>query len=203
MKKIEKDYQERYGNIPNDSDERFIYITNGMRITPKMNDDISYQMDNIKNIKWNNLNFVIYLLPKATPRPRHNGKRNIFYVSGAKDNKDIFKRIISDYGDIGIITTPCKFTCISYMPIPKSMSAKERILAEKGLIRPISKPDWDNLGKTYSDMIQGTLLLDDSLIVEGVSKKFYSFKPRIEIHIEYMEAHDSLYNERKIRKKVE
>ena len=101
-----------------------------------------------------------------------------------------------------MITTPCKFTCRSYLPIPKSMSAIEKILAEMGLIRPITKPDWDNIGKTYSDMIQGMLLLDDSLIIEGVSKKYYSTKPRVEIYIEYMEKYDCLYNERKIRKKV-
>lgn len=203
MKKIEKDYQERYGNIPNDNNERFLYMLNSMRLIPRMKHDIQSQKQNIKKIKWHSLDFIIYLLPKATPRPRHNGRNNIFYVTGAKENKDIFKSIITKYKNVNIITTPCKFTCVSYLPIPKSMSNKERILAELGLIRPISKPDWDNLGKTYSDMIQGTLLFDDSLIIEGISKKFYSSKPRIEIHIEYMEMHDSFYNEKKMRKKVD
>ena len=83
------------------------------------------------------------------------------------------------------------------------MRENEKILAEMGYIRPISKPDWDNVGKTYSDMIQGTLLFDDSLIIEGISRKFYSIKPRIEIKIEYMKKYDSLYNTNKMRKKVE
>ena len=142
MKKIEKDYQERYGNIPNDNNERFLYMLNSMRLTPRMKHDIQSQKQNIKKIKWHSLDFIIYLLPKATPRPRHNGRNNIFYVTGAKENKDIFKSIITKYKNVNIITTPCKFTCVSYLPIPKSMSNKERILAELGLIRPISKPDW-------------------------------------------------------------
>ena len=99
--------------------------------------------------------------------------------------------------------TPCKFKCISYFPIPKSMNDVEKLAAELGFIRPISKPDWDNIGKTYSDAIQGSLLYDDSLIIEGVSKKFYSIKPRIELFIEYMSEHDSMFNFNKMRKKVD
>ena len=77
------------------------------------------------------------------------------------------------------------------------MKKHEKILAEMGLIRPISKPDFDNLAKTYSDMIQGTVMTDDALIVEGISRKYYSCKPRIEIIIEYMDEIDSDYNKKK------
>jgi len=81
------------------------------------------------------------------------------------------------------------------------MKPAEQILAECGFIRPISKPDFDNLVKTYTDMIQDVLLLDDSLIIEGSSSKYYSWKPRIEFTIEYMVEHDSIYNKNKINKK--
>lgn len=198
MKKIEADYLESYGDIPLDQMERLDKLfkkcgNNKQNKNGRLNDLLS--MD------WEEVRFVIYLLPKATPRPRCNRFMNTFYVMGAKDNKDIFKKFIIKQ-DIKMITTPCKFYCDSYLPIPKSMKADEQVLAEMGYIRPISKPDWDNLGKTYSDMIQGTLLFDDSLIIEGSSKKFYSTKPRIEIKIEYMKNYDSIYNEQKMRKKV-
>ena len=49
-------------------------------------------------------------------------------------------------------------------------------------------------------MCQGFLLYDDSLVVEGVSKKFYSVKPRIEITLEYMEDYDCEFNKKKIKK---
>ena len=81
------------------------------------------------------------------------------------------------------------------------MTVYEKIFAELGLIRPIAKPDWDNLGKTYSDMIQGSLLYDDELIVEGISRKFYSMKPRIEISISYMKDIDCKFNKKKIERK--
>ena len=82
------------------------------------------------------------------------------------------------------------------------MSSVDKVLAELGFIRPISKPDWDNLAKAYCDMIQGFLLEDDSLIIEGVSKKFYSVKPRVEITLEWMESHDSKFNENKIVNRI-
>lgn len=202
MKKIEHDYLKEYGDIPKNEIDRFGKLLNETNLNKKSRETIFSNIRKVLDINWSSVDFTIYLLPKATPRPRHNMMRNTFYVVGAKDNKDIFKKFISK-SNVNMITTPCKFTCISYLPIPKSMNNVEKILAEMGLIRPISKPDWDNIGKTYSDMIQDTLLYDDSLIIEGVSKKFYSTKPRIEIHIEYMNEYDSLYNEKKIRKKVQ
>lgn len=199
MKKIESDYRDTYGDIPTDKMKRIDELISNISNHKKTKGSPS--LNELLNMEWEEISFVIYLVPKATPRPRCNRFRNTFYVLGAKDNKDIFRKFISSY-DIPMITTPCKFHCDSYLPIPKSMKANEKVLAEMGYIRPISKPDWDNLGKTYSDMIQGMLLFDDALIVEGTSAKYYSTKPRVEIKIEYMKKHDSLYNMNKMRKKV-
>ena len=79
------------------------------------------------------------------------------------------------------------------------MNNLEKVLAELGFIYPL-RPDFDNLIKTYTDMLKGTLLWDDSIIFEGTSKKYYSVKPRIEIRIEYMEDFDSDFNKKKIVK---
>lgn len=200
MKKIENEYNELYGKISKDNLTRVQNFLSETKFNNKNRSLIFTMINKILNIKFKRVDFTIYLVPKATPRPRHNIKKNTFYVVGAKDNKDIFKYFISNH-NLELITTPCKFYCTSYLPIPKSMNNVEKLLAELGLIRPISKPDWDNVGKTYSDMIQGMLLFDDSLIIEGVSKKFYSLKPRIEISIEYMEEFDSIYNEKKLERR--
>jgi Holliday junction resolvase RusA-like endonuclease len=156
-------------------------------------------MKRINSLKWKTISYTIYLIPKATPRPR-SGKNGIFYVKGASDNKKFFKNYVKDQ-DIPLIVTPTKFYCTSYLPIPKSMNSVEKILAEMGFIYPTSKPDWDNLAKAYCDMIQDLLLYDDSLVVEGSSKKRYSIKPRIEITIKYLEDFDAQFNKNKILKK--
>jgi hypothetical protein len=74
------------------------------------------------------------------------------------------------------------------------MNATEIYLAEKGIIEPMQDPDWDNLGKTYSDMIQGLLILNDNIIVDGHVKKHFSIKPRVHICIKYQDGFDSKYN---------
>ena len=197
MLKMEKEYNELYGHIPKDYEGRLEFILNEMNLN-KSKIPVYEYMKRVRDIKWKEISYTIYLLPKATPRPR-SGRNGVFYVSGANDNKKFFKNYINDQ-NIEIIRTPCKFSCISYFPIPKSMNNIEKVAAEMGVIRPISKPDWDNVAKAYCDMIQGLLLYDDSLIIEGISKKFYSVKPRIEIKISYMEDFDSVYNKKKICK---
>lgn len=197
MLKIEKDYLNEYGEIPNDMCSRIDWLLDNVNLK-RQKKTVTGEIDRILNIKWKHISYTIYLLPKATPRPR-SGKSGIFYVKGAKDNKKIFEDFMKDQ-TFDIITTPAKFDCTSYFPIPSSMNGVEKICAELGLIRPISKPDWDNVAKAYCDMCQGFLLYDDSLIVEGTSRKFYSIKPRIEIRISYMECPDSTYNKNKIKK---
>ena len=196
---IEKEYNKLYGDIPKYNNERIDYLlkdTNLKRNKLKVYDEIQ----RINSIKWKKKSFTLYIIPKATPRPR-SGKNGIFYVKGASDNKKFFKEFIKDK-ELEIINTPCKIECISYLPISKSMNSVNKILAELGFIRPISKPDWDNLAKAYCDMVQGYLLEDDALIIEGISKKYYSIKPRVEITIEWMESFDCKYNEDKIISKI-
>ncbi len=196
---IEKEYNKLYGDIPKYNNERIDYLlkdTNLKRNKLKVYDEIK----RINSIKWKKKSFTLYIIPKATPRPR-SGKNGIFYVKGASDNKKFFKEFIKDK-ELEIINTPCKIECVSYLPISKSMNNVNKILAELGFIRPISKPDWDNLAKAYCDMIQGYLLEDDALIIEGISKKYYSIKPRVEITIEWMESFDCKYNEDKIINKI-
>jgi len=197
MKKFEKEYIEKYGDISSDQEERVSLLKQSLR--PYQLQEYMAKKLLIENIEWSSQSFTIYLLPKGTPRPR-SGKFG-FYVKGAKDNKEYFERYLSELGDeLPLIKTPSIFTCKSFLPTPSSMNKVEKLLAEEGFIRPTSKPDWDNLAKTYCDMIQGYTVYDDSLIIKGVSEKYYSLKPRIELTLSWMNDYDSVFNKRKIDK---
>ena len=52
--------------------------------------------------------------------------------------------------------------------------------------------------RKYQVLIQNTIIMDDSLIIEGSVAKYYSTKPRIEITIEYADRYDSRYNEKSV-----
>lgn len=151
--------------------------------------------NHIDSIPWDWVLLTIYLEPYSTPRPRYNHKTNSFYVKGAKEHKEVMKNMIKDFN---IIYTSTKIIIKTYeLPPIKSLKPHELLLAEMGKIRPYTK-DWDNIGKTYSDMIQGYILLNDNLIVDGRVQKFYSILPRIGILIEYQTDFDSDYNKKKI-----
>lgn len=70
------------------------------------------------------------------------------------------------------------------MPIPKSMSKRERGDAVKGFLKHVKKPDVDNLIKLYLDVLSGTAITDDNAVSIGTAIKVYSSRPRVEIHIE-------------------
>lgn len=198
---IEKEYKEKYGNIPKDVNDRLSLLINKLKLKRKSKKDIFKSINDINNIKWNNYKFNIYLLPKSTPRPRANTIRGIFYVKGAKVNKSIFKKFIKD-NPYPIIITPMIFTINVYLPTPNSFTIVDKIIAEYGFIRPITKPDFDNVAKTYADMIQDSLIYDDNLIIESHIYKYYSIKPRIEISIDYMEEYDCEYNKALVYKRL-
>lgn len=202
MLKIEKEYEEKYGSIPISQKDRLVILVNTLnKKKRKKKISIFEEIKKIENIEWETYEFTLYLLPKATPRPRINKNTQIFYVRGSDVTKKIFRKYFKLHPH-DMIITPMYFEVNAYLPTPASMKIEDKILAELGYIRPISKPDFDNLAKTYSDMLTGVLIYDDALIIEGTSKKFYSLKPRIEVKIKYMKDFDSLFNWKKIDSKL-
>lgn len=198
--KLLKEYEISYGDIPIEKEERLqLLFENSKRLSKEMIDE---KVRRISQIKWLTREYVFYILPKATPRPRSTTLKNgkmLFYVKGASDHKQFLDYYLKDE-DSTIITTPVKFDAKIYEPIPKAMGKLSTIIAEMGLIRPITKPDWDNLAKTYCDMIQGLIIKDDRLIIDGRLQKYYSIKPRIEIRLSYMESYESDFTRKKIER---
>lgn len=198
-KKEIQEYMDKYGDVPNGFTERFSYFLKELNFSSKEINSIRKGVRRLISPQWEEFKFVIYFYPKATPRARFSGRTAVFYVKDAKFNSDVFKEFMETHKtDFGIITTPTIFNVELFLPIPSGMNRKEKIFSELKLIKALSKPDWDNAGKTYSDMIQNHLLLDDSLIFDGRTRKFYSCKPRIEVSIRFMKEYDCKYNKRKI-----
>lgn len=202
MSKLSKEYYLLYGDIPEDHLERMEYLIRNVK--PKRGFRVNFvdETNRIRSIPWKKLRFILYIVPKGTPRPRC-GKGGHFYVKGASDHKAFFNEFFKSLKMQPKIVTACKVSIVAYLPTPNAMRSYEQVLAEWGFIRPIVKPDFDNIAKTYCDMIQGTLLEDDALIIEGTTKKYYSIKPRVEFSIEYMEGYDSVFNKKKIEMKGE
>lgn len=194
-----KNYYENYKDIPKDPVSRLNELIKSLTLKDRELMQIKHKINIARHNQWKKLNLVIFLVPKACPRPRFSKKTKRFYVFDAMDNSKLFKEFIDSLNEnLGIIATSTKINIDAYMPIPNDMNRQDKVLAELKLIRPISAPDYDNITKTYCDMIQKHLLLNDSLVIEGRTRKFYSTKPRVELCISYLEKHDSSYNKRKV-----
>lgn len=193
LSKEENEYNEKYGKYPDQKEEILRYLENNLKLDF---DKIREEEERVKNIPWKELSITLPIVPKPSPRPRYSFKTEHFYVIGAGKNKQVIKKYIDN---CNIIYTRTDLTVVTYQPTPTSMMTKNEIyLAEKGIIQPIQNPDWDNLGKTYSDMIQGILLLNDNIVNPGTVVKYYSVKPRVDIFIKYQDGFDSNFNRKKI-----
>ncbi len=76
--------------------------------------------------------------------------------------------------------------------MPKTRKGHEE--AEKGFIRPVTKPDLDNYIKVL-DALNGVMWVDDGQIVEITARKFFSSRPRIEVSISEMVATGDMVND--------
>ena len=102
-----------------------------------------------------------------------------------------------------LIYTPCSIEFDAFFKTPASFNSIDTYLAELGCIRPICKPDFDNIEKKYSDMYNGNIWLDDSLVVDGIVRKYYSILPRVEIHLRYLNMLYNKYQYNSMIKRVE
>ena len=77
-----------------------------------------------------------------------------------------------------LIGGPVEVVVEAFMMVPASWSLKKRLSAIAGQIKPITKPDLDNIVKAL-DGINGIIVVDDSQIVKLTATKSYSDTPQL------------------------
>lgn len=78
---------------------------------------------------------------------------------------------------------PLKAEITVFMPVPQSYSKKKREQALNNEIRPIVKPDCDNIAKNINDALNGIVYPDDKQIVTLIIHKHYSTKEQVTVSI--------------------
>lgn len=198
--------------IPKDYQERINWIIDTYKISDaKLKDIIDTKNKMLQQMYYMpELFVVIYEIPEGSPRPRarfikskgnnilanarsNHGFIQVYSITGAADKKFMQEfKTNSDFDFLeSLIYTPCSVKYDAYFKTPSIFNSKEKMLAELGMIRPLSKPDFDNVEKKYSDMYTGNIWVDDSIVIESNFNKYYSELPRIEITLRYM---NMLYN---------
>lgn len=69
----------------------------------------------------------------------------------------------------------------AYFSVPKSASKKARANMLSGAVRPVKKPDADNIIKSILDALNGIAYYDDSQVVNVICQKYYAENPRTSV----------------------
>ena len=145
---------------------------------------------------------VLYEDPEGAMRPRFRliNRSNIanaaiaspnfvhVYSPNAANDSRFLHRLLENELPImnQFVQTPCQMCINTYHKMPSYFSQIDTVLAEIGLHRQYNKPDWDNIGKKYSDMFNANVWLDDQMVQDGEVHKYYSILPRVEIFVQYL-----------------
>lgn len=83
-----------------------------------------------------------------------------------------------------LLAGPLRVGMRIYRPIQKTGSKKLHADKAAGLIKPVVKPDIDNVFKGVTDAMKGIVWVDDNQIVDTHITKDYGVEPRVEVDIE-------------------
>ena len=133
--------------------------------------------------------FIVYGEPKGKGRPRFNkfGKpstpeQTVNYETLVKmeyHNQCGNFRFPDD--------APIDARLMVYYPIPKSTSKKKQEMMRQHKLRPMKKPDLDNVCKMILDALNQIAYRDDTQIVDCQIRKFYSDTPRVVVTLTQLE----------------
>lgn len=73
---------------------------------------------------------------------------------------------------------------IAFYAVPKSATKARKALMRSNELRPVIRPDWDNIGKLVCDALNGVAWRDDSQVVEALVEKRYGLTPMVCVKIE-------------------
>lgn len=195
--------------------ERLDWMIDQYNITPqKMQEIIQKKMVMEDCLQYHRFKIVLYEDPEGAMRPRgriitpknymnlaqsEKSYLHVYSPNAANDNSYMHRLIDNELVSLNtFVQTQCIVQINAYIKTPSNFSSVDTFLAEIGLHRKIFKPDWDNIGKKYSDMFNKNVWLDDSLTVDGRALKFYSILPRIEIFISYLNYATNAYQYKSI-----
>lgn len=157
------------------------------------------KMDNILDKReYETIVIVLYEYPMETARARVvNGHA---YSPNAAENKRYLEKAVSKVlNDVRLVSSPAELTVDAYMEMPSGVAPDEVILFEAKVLNPVSRPDFDNLSKAYSDMLTGIFTIDDDIFYRAVINKYYSVVPRVELRVSFLAANESDYIYRKLK----
>ncbi len=124
---------------------------------------------------------------KGRPRFRKQGQYVKTYTPEATVSyenliKTEYRRQCNDYRFDDSVQLDVRI--IAYYEIPKSKSKKVKKMMEEHQLRPLKKPDADNVIKVVLDSLNKIAYHDDTQVVDLQIRRFYSYDPKVIVTIQ-------------------
>ena len=131
------------------------------------------------------IKFTVFGEPVAQARPRvtRYGAYDLPKCKAYKDDIAYHAKKYAHHAANDLYERNLRLVVRIYRRIPKAFSRAKAEAAERGDIRPVTKPDTDNYLKGVADALKGIVWKDDSQVVDMYCGKWYSTKPRTEIEV--------------------
>lgn len=119
--------------------------------------------------------------PIGKGRPRFNRKSGRAYTPERTASNAAMLRLAATEAMRGreLLDGPLRLHVYAELAIPASWSRRKRDGAILGIIRPIGRPDLDNIVKQVKDAFNGVVYVDDSRVCVMVSRKLYGVQPKV------------------------
>lgn len=123
------------------------------------------------------IEIVLLGSPRGKERPRLTKSGHVYTPEKTRNYEGALKFAGQQVmGDNPPLTGALEIDIMIRVPISPSWPKKRQEAARSGLERPTKKPDFDNYAKVC-DALNLVVWVDDSQIVDGRVRKFYSDKP--------------------------
>lgn len=134
--------------------------------------------------------FTVFGKPEGKARPRVT--RNHAYTPERTRAYEEMVRVayLQGCGSETIIPAgiPVTVDILAFYAVPKSAPKKLQAQMRNNKVRPLVKPDWDNVGKIVCDALNGLAWHDDAQVVEAHVEKRYGLTPMVCVRIEEMSS---------------
>ncbi|EHN15506.1 endodeoxyribonuclease RusA family protein [Clostridium sporogenes PA 3679] len=123
--------------------------------------------------------------PMGKQRPRFNSKTRSVHTPSKTVNYENWVKLCYQQQCKGEkLTGEVTAFINAYYAIPKSTSKKNKKDMLLGIVRPIIKPDVDNIAKVILDSLNGLAYKDDKQIIFCSISKWYGENPKVEVILE-------------------
>ena len=121
---------------------------------------------------------------KGKGRPRRTNNGHVYTPTNTGNYENwVRDRFLASGQEPLIGKVPIAASITVYTAIPKSTPKKLRAKMESGEVRPIKKPDCDNIIKSILDSLNGIAYADDCQIVTLAYEKAYSEMPKVSVKL--------------------